>query len=95
MSLDGATATSTDVAATLGLGSSNPTLEAGSNWFAPKPLPLIRAAFQRKHWPFIALLVLPVPLDSSDDVSAFAGISRYFTLVTNEDGIGLYRRIRK
>ncbi len=43
----------------------------------------------------VEYLVLPVYLDSSDDASVFAKISRYFTLVTNDNGIGLYKRIRK
>jgi hypothetical protein len=43
----------------------------------------------------VQYLVLPVLLDSSDDASVFARISKYFTLVTNDDGIGLYKRIKK
>jgi hypothetical protein len=50
-----------------------------------------RLAFART----VQYLVLPVALDSSDDASVFAQISRYFTLVTNDDGIGLYKRIKK
>ena len=43
----------------------------------------------------VQYLVLPVALDSSDDASVFAQISSYYTLVTNDDGIGLYKRIKK
>jgi uncharacterized membrane protein len=42
----------------------------------------------------VQYLVLPVALDSSDDASVFAHLSSYFTLVTSDDGIGLYKRIR-
>jgi uncharacterized membrane protein len=60
MSLGGVTATSTNVEATLKLASPNRALALGTNRFVRKPLPLIRGAFQRKHWPFIALLALYV-----------------------------------
>jgi uncharacterized membrane protein len=43
----------------------------------------------------VQYLVLPVELGSSDDASVFAHISSYFTLVTSDDGIGLYERIKK
>lgn len=43
----------------------------------------------------VQFLVLPVALDAADDTSVFAGISNYFTLVKNYDGIGLYKRIKK
>jgi uncharacterized membrane protein len=43
----------------------------------------------------VQYLVLPVYLDRSDDASVFAHISSYFTLITSDDGIGLYKRIKK
>jgi uncharacterized membrane protein len=42
----------------------------------------------------VQYLVLPVPLNVSDDASVFAGISKNFALVTTDGGIGLYQRVK-
>jgi hypothetical protein len=43
----------------------------------------------------VQYLVLPVALDSEDDSSVFASISKNFTLVTSDAGVGLYKRIKR
>ncbi len=60
MSLDGVTAASTDVAAVLRLGSSNPAFDPELEGFVHRLQRRLRAAFQRRHWAFIVLLVLYV-----------------------------------
>jgi uncharacterized membrane protein len=42
----------------------------------------------------VEYLVLPVPLTTSPDVSVLAGIKKDFKLVTTDNGIGLYKRVK-
>ena len=43
----------------------------------------------------VQYLVLQVPVTTSEDLSTFQGISKYFKLVKSENGLGLYKRIKK
>jgi hypothetical protein len=105
MSLDGVTDTGPDVATMLRLHAPSPGLSSDSNNYVRRPLRPLRAnaavgrcrevasdAWLPDCW---SDLVLPVALDSSDDADVFTHISSHFTLVTNDDGIGLYKRIEK
>jgi uncharacterized membrane protein len=40
----------------------------------------------------VQYLVLPTPVNESDDQSVFLGISKQFTLIAHDDGIGLFKR---
>jgi uncharacterized membrane protein len=43
----------------------------------------------------VQYLVLPVPLNNTDDSNVFAAMSKQFTLLVDDDGIGLYKRIAR
>jgi uncharacterized membrane protein len=43
----------------------------------------------------VQYLVLPIPVNASDDVNVFAPMEKQFTLVAHVDGIGLFKRISK
>jgi hypothetical protein len=105
MSLDALTDTGPDVATMLRLHAPSPGLSSDSNNYVRRPLRPLRANAAAGRCREVAAdawlldcwsdLVLPVALDSSDDADVFTDISSYFTLVTNDDGIGLYKRIEK
>jgi hypothetical protein len=105
MSLDGVTDTGPDVATTLRFHAPTPGLSSDFNNYVRRPLRPLRAnaavgpcrdvAADARLLDCWSDLVLPVALDRSNDADVSAHISSYFTLVTNDDGIGLYKRVKK
>jgi uncharacterized membrane protein len=43
----------------------------------------------------VQYLVLPIPLNASDDENVFAPMAKEFTLIAHDDGIGLFKRKSK